>query len=237
MRLKLVNNWINIIQDYWLPPTCILCEHPGANRLDLCQDCFENLPRFDRRCFQCAARLPETHKFDLICGDCQIRRPAFDRTLAFYEYRDSMRYLIGQLKFHRQYSVARLLGLLIAGELIKQDDLPEAIIPVPLHPKRYQERHFNQSLEIAKTVSAKLKIPLFAKHCVRQRNTAHQTQLSKNERLKNMRNAFSIAEVIPAQHVAILDDVMTTGSTLHELAAVLKKSGVQRVDAWVCART
>ncbi len=147
-----------------------------------------------------------------------------------------MRYLISQLKFHRQYKIARLLGSLIAEELAKQHELPEAIIPVPLHPKRYRERHFNQSFEIAKTISAQLKLPLLTDYCIRQRNTVHQTQLSKNERLKNMRDAFGITTTIPAQHVAILDDVMTTGSTLHELAAVLKKSGIQRVDAWVCAR-
>lgn len=124
----------------------------------------------------------------------------------------------------------------MTAELSNHLQLPEAIIPVPLHPQRYRERRFNQCIEIGLTLAKQLQLPLLVNHCIRHRNTPHQTELSKTQRLKNMRNAFSLVQPIPAKHVAILDDVMTTGSTLHELAAVLKKSGVRRVDAWVCAR-
>ncbi len=233
----MVNNWLNIIQDSWLPPTCILCDSHGFNRWDICYDCYCDLPRSASRCYQCAINLAHEMPINLICGDCQITQPAFDRTLAFFNYQHTMRYLIVQLKFHKHYKIARLLGTLLASEISKQSQLPQAIIPVPLHPKRYRERHFNQSIEIAKTLSNQLQLPLLLDYCQRDRDTAHQTDLNKTERVKNMHNAFSVSKPIPVKHIALVDDVMTTGSTLHELAAVLKQAGVQQIDAWVCERT
>ncbi|MCX7099415.1 MAG: phosphoribosyltransferase family protein, partial [Methylococcales bacterium] len=100
----------------------------------------------------------------------------------------------------------------------------------------YRERGFNQALEIAKTVAKQLQIPLVLDTCIRQRDTPHQTALTAKQRRKNMRRAFALVKPMTAQHVAILDDVMTTGSTAHELAALLKQAGVSRVDVWACAR-
>jgi len=147
-----------------------------------------------------------------------------------------MRHLITTLKFRADYKNARLLGLLLAEHLQKTAEKPDCILPVPLHKSRYRERGFNQSIEIARTVAKELQIPLDLNSCRRHRDTPHQTALSGKQRRKNMKNAFSIIKPINAQHIAILDDVMTTGSTVHELAAVLKKAGVSRVDVWVCAR-
>ena len=141
-----------------------------------------------------------------------------------------------QLKFNAQYKHARLLGLLLAEALSESQERPEAIIPMPLHVQRFQERGFNQSIEIANIVAKQLKIPLLLTHCIRHKNTPHQTELSRAERQKNVKGCFSLAQSINVQHVAIVDDVMTTGSTMQELSTVLKRSGVARVDAWVCAR-
>jgi ComF family protein len=140
------------------------------------------------------------------------------------------------LKFNAQYKNARLLGLLLAEGLRQTPQLPDCLIPVPLHKARYRERGFNQSIEIARTAGKALQIPVDVHSCIRHRDTPHQTQLTAKQRRKNMKNAFSIRQAIPARHIAIIDDVMTTGSTVHELAAVLKKAGVARVDVWVCAR-
>lgn len=147
-----------------------------------------------------------------------------------------MRYLITSLKFGAQYKNARLLGLLLAGCLKQTAERPDCILPVPLHKARYRERGFNQAIEIARTVSKELQIPLDLTSCRRHSNTPHQTTLTAKQRRKNLKNAFSLIKPVQAKHIALLDDVMTTGSTVYELAYLLKKAGVSRVDVWVCAR-
>ncbi len=151
-------------------------------------------------------------------------------------YQGAIRHLITTLKFNADFKNARLLGLLLSEYLNSTAEKPELLIPMPLHNARYRQRGFNQTIEIARTVSTQLKIPLEINTCLRDRDTPHQTALSAKQRRKNIKNAFSITKTIHAKHVAILDDVMTTGSTAHELARVLKKAGVGRVDVWVCAR-
>lgn len=232
----MVNNWLNIIQNYLLPPTCILCNSPGYLQRDLCQDCYQDLPRIQHGCVICAIALPVGAPEMSICGDCQSWPPAFDHTIAGYQYQHSMRYLVTQLKFNAQFKNARLLGQLLAEKAIASSTLPEAILPVPLHNNRYRERKFNQCIEIGKEVSRQLHIPLLLDTCIRQRDTPHQAELKRKQRLKNLHNAFAMQRPLDLQHVAILDDVMTTGTTLHEMAYLLKKNGVKRVDAWVCAR-
>lgn len=204
------------------------------------------LPRNKLCCSQCAEIMesPGTAT-TVLCGRCLSRRPAFDRTYAPFIYQGAIRHLIGALKFGADYKNARLLGMLLAEHLTNlfQADVsgvrpgkPDLILPVPLHKSRYRQRGFNQAIEIARIVAKELQIPLDLTSCRRHRDTPHQTQLPAKKRRKNLKNAFSIIKPIHAGHIAILDDVMTTGSTADELAYVLKKAGVGRVDVWVCAR-
>jgi ComF family protein len=172
----------------------------------------------------------------MLCGRCLSRHPAFDETYAPFIHQGAIRHLIGTLKFGANYKNARLLGMLLAEHLQQTAERPELILPVPLHKSRYRERGFNQAIEIARTVGKELQIPLDLASCRRHRDTPHQTQLTAKKRRKNLKNAFSVIKPIHARHIAILDDVMTTGSTAHELAYVLKKAGASRVDVWVCAR-
>ncbi|MFU8787841.1 MAG: ComF family protein [Methylobacter sp.] len=234
--MKIVYNWINIIQDYLLPPTCILCGSPGYDSRDICYCCDQHLPRNNQRCYRCAAELKTPTSAPTLCGRCLSRQPAFDETMAAFIHQGAIRHLINNLKFNAQYKNARLLGLLLADHLKQNAELPDLIMPVPLHKARYRERGFNQAIEIARTVGKELHIPLDLGSCRRHRNTQHQTRLSAKKRRKNLKNAFSVIKPIHAQHIALLDDVMTTGSTAHELASILKKNGVSRVDVWVCAR-
>ncbi len=171
-----------------------------------------------------------------LCGRCLKNPPSFEETHAPYLYADGLRYLITQLKFNQHYQNARLLGNLMAQHLATCAELPECIIPVPLYVKRYRERGFNQSIEIARHLTRQLAIPLALKHCIRNRDTDHQTGLAAKQRRKNLRLAFSIVKPMKYQHVAIVDDVMTTGATVEALAYALKQQGVSRVDVWVCAR-
>lgn len=233
----MVNNWIDIIQDCLFPPTCILCGNKGCGTRDLCHSCHRHLPRNDQCCYRCAEIL-ETTAADTagLCGRCLSREPAFDRAYAPYLHQGAMRHLITSLKFNSRYPNARLLGLLLADDLKRHAEMPDCIIPVPLHQSRYRQRGFNQAVEIARTVAGELEIPLNLESCLRHRDTPHQTGLAAKQRRKNMKNAFSVIGPVHAGHIAILDDVMTTGSTVHELAGLLKKAGAGRVDVWVCAR-
>ncbi len=232
----MVNNWINIIQDYLFPPTCILCGNRGFDSQDICTFCYNDLYKNIACCYRCAETIESPQLTPQLCGICIKKTPAFDETYAPYLHRGIIRYLIAKLKYNRQYKNARLLGYLLAKYLQKTAEMPEVIIPIPLHKKRFRERGFNQSFEIAKVLSMRLGIPIDSKSCIRKRDTIHQIDLPVKQRHKNMKNAFAVIKQMNVDHVAILDDVMTTGSTVNELAIELKKSGVERVDIWVCAR-
>jgi len=172
----------------------------------------------------------------VLCGRCLGKKPAFDRTYAPFIHQGAIRHLITTLKFNAQYQNARLLGLMLAEHLRQVAEIPDCIVAVPLHKSRYRQRGFNQAIEIAAILSKQLLVPLDLTSCERYRDTPHQTRLSAKKRRKNIKNAFKLNHPLAAKHIAIVDDVMTTGSTVHELAALLKKSGVRKVDVWVCAR-
>lgn len=225
-------NWLNIIQNSLLPPTCILCGQAGWQSLDLCKACYQQLARNSSCCARCAGAL---NNDTLLCGNCLAQPPAFDSTHAPFMYQAELRYLILGLKTNAQYQNARLLGTLLAEQLSKTQ-LPDCIIPVPLHPSRYRERGFNQSIEIAKTTAKILHIPVDVSICIRHRDTPHQTSLTAKQRRSNIKNAFTVLKPVQGLHIAIIDDVMTTGSTVRELANSLKKAGAKCVDVWVCAR-
>jgi ComF family protein len=231
-----VYNWLNIIQNTLLPPTCILCGNHGYNDKDICQTCFERLPRNIYCCYRCAEPFATPTTAPTLCGRCLSETPTFDETFAPFLYQDEIRHLITGLKFGAQFKNARLLGGLLADYVGNAAEKPDCIIPVPLHKARYHERGFNQALEIARTVSHMLHIPLDYSSCIRSKDTPHQTGLKAKKRKQNLRRAFSLVKPIKSNHVAILDDVMTTGSTVNALASVLKKSSISRVDVWVCAR-
>jgi len=231
-----VNNWLNIIQNKLLPPRCILCDAPGFDDLDVCIDCFNDMPRNTSCCYRCGIFFETQNDAPQLCGRCLHHLPSFDETHAPFLYQGSLRYLISQLKFRHDYKNARLLGSLLSQHLASSVERPECIVPVPLHRNRYQQRGFNQSIEIARHLSRQLSIPLDLSSCIRSRDTDHQTALPAKQRRKNMQQAFLVIKPLAFQYVAIVDDVMTTGATAAALAAALKKSGVHRVDVWVCAR-
>jgi len=116
------------------------------------------------------------------------------------------------------------------------DSAPEALVPVPLHRARLRERGFNQAVEIARPLAARLGIELDLNCCERVRNTAEQTRLDAAQRSRNLRDAFRVVRQVPYRHVAIVDDVLTTGSTVASLAGTLRAAGVEEIEVWSCAR-
>jgi ComF family protein len=231
----MVNNWLDIIQQALFPPTCILCGNAGQAGRDLCAPCHLQLPDNPSCCPRCANTMAAADSGRL-CGRCIAHPPAFDKVHAPFLYRDGMQYLITGLKFGARHAHARLLGQLLFDYVRQQEELPECIMPVPLHKSRYCRRGFNQAIEIARLVSSETGIPLDLTSCRRRRDTPHQAGSTARQRQRNIRNAFALARPVPYRYVAILDDVMTTGSTAREMAALLKRQGVERVDVWVCAR-
>lgn len=171
-----------------------------------------------------------------LCGDCLRSPPVFDTTRAAFLYTDALAQLVPAAKFGARWSILPALAELMLPAL-KKSPLPDLIIPLPLHPQRLKERGFNQALEIAAPLARALKIPLENAFLARIKDTEHQARLSEKARKTNMRRAFSALANLDGKHVAVVDDVMTTGASLDAAARALKQAGAVRVDAWVLART
>lgn len=219
---------------FLLPQVCVVCKAKAESHL--CVGCRTKLPRINYGCVRCGRELTQNA---LICGECLKHPPPFARTIAPFFYAAPIDQLIIALKFHGRLLHAKLLGELLAEHLTeyyRDHPKPELIIPMPLHKTRLQERGFNQALEIAKPIAKKLNVPLERYHCKRIKNTAAQTSLTADERRVNVKKAFAVAHTMPA-HIAVIDDVITTGSTITEFCKVLRHSGAVTIDVWCCARS
>lgn len=172
----------------------------------------------------------------MLCGRCLTDPPAYDRAVVPFRYAPPIDYLIRALKFDARFPCARLLGQLIAETLAQETERPQSILPMPLHGERYRTRGYNQALEIARTVSRVLSVPMDPEFCARVLPTLPQTRLSGKERLSNVKKAFRIDAPLRAEHIAILDDVITTGATVGELAKTLRSAGARRIEVWAVAR-
>lgn len=227
--------WMRDLRAFVYPPTCALCEAAGHDDLDLCAACAEELPRLGFTCARCA--LPVASPAVTLCGTCQKKPPAFDAAIALYRYEPPVDLLLQQLKFHGRLAHARLLGHLLAAHLSARSSAqPEVVVPVPLHPRRIRDRGFNQALELSRHVGRRLRIPVNATCVRRVRHTDPQMELPAKSRRKNIRGAFEIEAGFKARHVAILDDVITTGATVDELARTLRRAGAERIEVWSVAR-
>jgi len=239
-----VNGWIKNIQSQvaaiLLPPVCILCGAAGARRnhrsWDLCLACQQSLPwTMGFQCVRCALPLSATAT-EALCGRCQTQPPAFESCLSPFCYQAPLDHLLRGLKFNGGLTQARLLGELMTQWLAAVvEAAPGQIIPVPLHATRLRERGFNQAVELARPIARYFNVPLNHHGVRRIRATPPQSDLSRKERLKNIRGAFEVVQPLSGS-VVIIDDVMTTGSTAHELADTLLNAGAEQVEVWVCAR-
>lgn len=194
---------------HWLlPNACLLCRDNVMPPRRVCNACMRDLPWRS-----------ELEQFTL------------------FHYQPPIDNFISQLKFHGQLIYARFFSDCFLQQLKNFPSLlPEYLLPVPLHPKRLSERGFNQALEIAKPIAKQLKIPLATHFCQRNKYTKPQSDLSGSERIKNITDAFGIKKYSPAKHIAILDDVVTTGSTVNELIKLLKIQGVEKIEVWCVAK-
>lgn len=237
--MQISRNYLKKMTDWLLPHACVLCGGYSTRQQDLCKSCFTDLPHLNSACSRCARPFLAGEQ-QLLCGICINETPFFDCTHALYFYQFPITRLIMDLKFGNALMNARILGELLADKIqavwYAEKSLPEALIPLPLHHNRIKQRGFNQALEISRPVAKRLKLPLLYDHCVRIKHTAAQATLPAKERLQNVKNAFAITQNLSYEHIAILDDVITTGHTIMEFCRVLKQAGAKRIDVWCCAR-
>lgn len=215
------------------PGRCLICGEEDAGGHDLCSACRHVLPWNRSACPRCALPLPLAGS---ACGHCQRRPPLLIVAHAAFRYETPLDRLLPRLKFHHDLAAGRLLGGLMA-EAMTDAERPDALIPLPLHRTRLRSRGFDQTLELATPLGHALHLPLMDDILIRIRETAPQSRLDAAARRRNLRRAFAVRDgVVLPTHVALVDDVMTTGATLHAAADALLRAGVARVDAWVCAR-
>lgn len=211
---------------------CVLCGI-AANQ-DLCDPCIAHLPQLpDDHCPICLWPVPTAE----ICGACLKKPPAFTRTIAALRYSFPIDALIHSFKYQANLAIAPILADLLIKKLTAIESRADVIIPMPLHPIRLRERGFNQAMEISRYISKHMGIMLLPDSCSRIKHTLPQTGLPWKNRQKNIRKAFSCKIDLSGKHVAVVDDVMTTGATLNELAKTLHQQGAAEISNWVVART
>jgi len=218
------------------PAHCVLCGDRGARGVDVCAACFGELPWNRRPCPRCAAPLPPDAE-DKLCGNCLKALPAWDEAKSPLSYAYPVDKLVQRFKFDGDLPAGRLLAELLADYLAAgSSGKLDCIVPVPLHISRLKERGFNQAAELARPVGRRLRIPVRLDMCERVRATAVQSKLDAVERRKNLRDAFAVKKPVDGRHVALLDDVITTGTTVEVLTRALKDMGAARISVWSVAR-
>ena len=233
-----------------LPGACVLCGQEAAVGTQTCRECHAQVFGTARpRCVVCANPLAaqwhgateQTSHGGALCGRCLAHRPAFDATLAAADYAMPQDQLVLQLKFGGRLALAALFGRALADAVQAAPGFvqPAVLCPVPLGPQRLAERGFNQALEIARALGRRLDIAVQPRLAARVHDTVAQSLVQPSERRANIAHAFAVPDraLVEGRHIGIVDDVMTSGQTLDELAAAFKRHGAARITCLVFART
>lgn len=225
---RTLSAWIRPI----MSPVCFLCSQPAGDS-GLCNACLTSLPIADgNRCPVCASPTATASQ----CGRCIQHRPNFDHAIAALEYSSPVDHLITSLKYSRDLAAARALAFMLA-RVLENEPYPDIVLAMPIAPDRMRERGFNQAEEIARYACAEFGLDVA--HGIAKRASAGSPQASLpwRERAKNVHGVFRCNSDVAGKTIAVVDDVLTTGATLDELAAVLKRAGAQAVVGWIVART
>ena len=249
---QLLNNWLKnshllnfridtgILKQAIFKQNCVLCasciESNIANNHAVCKPCLNDLPWHpNTSCLQCGLASTGTGLNTIICGSCLNNPPDFDVTKAVFLYAYPIDAMMQRYKYGSLLNLGDTFGEFLAEKTALEN--VDLVIPMPMHPQRLKERGFNQALEIAKVLTKNCKGKLNYKSAERQTLTPPQASLPLKERVKNIKGAFKVNGDFTEKRIAIVDDVMTTGASLNELAKTLKKAGASHVECWVIART
>lgn len=242
MLTRIRAHWAGALLDCLLPRYCLLCRQATGGG-QVCTGCRRDLPRCVSCCTLCALPLPTPTRDPAAvrCGRCLLHPPPWDAAIAALEYRFPVDRVVCRFKFGRDLCSGELLGReLLHAVLAAAGEMPDAIVPVPLHRTRYFSRTFNQAELLASRLGRSLEIPTLTRLLLRGRRTRAQSGLDAVARRRNIRGAFRVkrrtARSSMPRHIALVDDVLTTGVTLAECTRTLKRSGVKTVCVWVAAR-
>lgn len=228
---SLVDKWRHEVLASLLPRRCQFCGSHSADQA-ICTACAAELPWNYSACPRCAR--PQNHHG--VCADCLAHPPAFGAAWAPFQLQAPVQQRIHAIKYRADFGSARLLARLMARAAPRPLPAQAVLIPVPLHRRRLWQRGYNQSLELARELHRELKLPLQPGWARRLRSTADQIGMDAAARRRNLRNAFAVDARVAGRCVILLDDVMTTGATLHELARACRRAGASEVWAWALAR-
>jgi len=219
------------------PLQCQLCMERVTEHPAICRACMTELPWLRFACEVCAVSLPASAGKK--CGACQASLPYLQKTTVLFEYLPPVDRLIGDLKFKQQLGLARVFGQILAERLQTRQvsARPTVIMPVPLHRRRLAERGFNQSIELARPLARVWGVPILNNAISRAKATRAQSGLSAKARQTNVKGAFTVKKTRLPKHVLILDDVVTTGATVNELARTLQNAGVEKIEVAAIARS
>lgn len=223
----------SITQIFKLPVYCRLCSErhfiPGA----LCASCKAQLKVLGPHCEVCAIALPPSQT--MRCGHCIKKPPYFDQVITAYAYQEPLRSLLHEFKYQSGLYLIPCISQLMLDAWVESNTQTQCLIPVPMHFKRLRERGFNQAAVLAQYLGKTLKLPYDLQYCEKIIHTSPQAVLNRSKRQQNLRGVFAIRKP-PMSHVTLVDDLVTTGSTVNEMARILKLAGVERVDVWCCGR-
>jgi ComF family protein len=220
-----------------LPSLCAVCRGWGDGAV--CAGCHARYTAEVPRCTHCALQVPQGVA---VCGACLAHPPVFDAACTGLAYAHPWSTLIARFKFHQALDLGdALVAPLLATLQREPERRPDLLLPVPLSPQRLRERGYNQAWEATRRLARPLGLRSDARLLLRVKDSPHQLDLPPDERAANVREVFAVEPLrraeLQGRHVAIVDDVMTTGATCNELARVLKQAGAARVEAWSLART
>ncbi len=238
-KANFFDNLLNQIGRIIYPDCCHNC-HKETSQEDkgLCQECRYKLKLIINPCKICGEELSEISSNQSICGRCQTNTRYFDSVFAPFCYSDPLDKLIHDMKYSKRISNCDLLAELLYEQVVLQRiTLPECLIPAPINPNQFLQRGFNQSIEITNRLGKLLNIPVKNDLIIKTNNTERQSRLSYSQRQKNLKGSFKLNKPIEFQHIAIIDDVVTTTATTNEIAKIAKCNGVNRIQVWACARS
>ncbi len=227
----LLSNRLSLV----FPRHCLFCLEKTYSHSDLCHYCAATLSLNSPCCLHCAEPLEQNSPQ---CGHCLSHTSHYDQVFSPYQYSAEMAYLIKQFKYQQKIYYARTLSELFIARSYQSSyfSLPQLLIPIPMHYQRLRQRGYNQAVELTRLLASHYDLPFDYLSFIRQRHTRLQAEMTARKRQKNVRNAFALKTAIRYSHIALVDDVMTTGSTVNEAARTLKAAGIKKVDVWTIAR-
>ena len=230
-----MNTWLKKILYGMIPGQCILCSCLTSRHLDLCFACEADLPTITNPCWRCGLVTEQQHE---LCFSCQARPPPFSHCFSGLAYLPPVDRLINQFKNQQKIITGKTLAqVLVRNYVATHMNFPDYWLPVPLHKSKLKSRGFNQALEIAEVLSDATQVPINNRLCRRIKNTAEQKTLTAKQRRRNMKNVFTLDTKLNGENIGIVDDVVTTTSTVSELSRILLTNGAKQVQIVCLART